>query len=204
MNVYRHIKKLLDIVLSIILLIVLLPLFVVIAIIVKVTSKGPVFFAHKRIGQNGREFNLYKFRTMVPDAEELINKFTSEQMKEFKNQYKLKNDPRVTKIGKVLRATSLDELPQLVNVLKGDLSLIGPRPIIKEELEKYKNNKNKFLSIKPGLTGYWVAYNTPDTTYEERIQMELHYVDNVSLVLDLKIFFKTIITVISRIIKTGD
>lgn len=204
MKIYTYIKRLIDIILSIILLILLFPLLIAIAVIVKISSRGPIFFAHKRIGKNGKEFKLYKFRTMVPNAEELINDFLPEQMKEFKNSYKLKNDPRVTRIGKVLRKNSLDELPQLVNVLKGDLSLIGPRPIIREELEKYKNNKDKLLSIKPGLTGYWVAYNTLETTYEERIQMELYYVDNVSFRLDVKIFFKTIIAVISRIVAIGD
>lgn len=204
MNRYIYIKRFIDIVLSIVLLVLLFPVLILISFIIKINSEGPIFFLHKRIGKNGKEFSLYKFRTMVPNAEELINEFTPEQIEEFKNSYKLKNDPRITKIGKILRKTSLDELPQLINVLKGDLSLIGPRPIIREELEKYKNDKNKFLSITPGLTGLWVAYTMPDTTYEERMEMELYYIDNISLKLDIKILFKTIMTVTSRILKMGD
>lgn len=204
MNTYSYIKRIIDIILSVTLLILLFPILIFIAIIVKITSKGSIFFLHKRIGKNGKEFKLYKFRTMVPNAEELIEKFTAEQMKEYKNTYKLKKDPRVTKAGKFLRKTSLDELPQLLNVLKGELSLIGPRPIIKEELDKYKNDKEKLLSIRPGLTGYWVAYNCPETTYEERIEMELYYVDNISLKLDIKIFFKTIGAILRRFLEIGD
>lgn len=204
MDLYKHAKRLIDIVVSMILIILLFPIFIIISIIVKLSSKGPIFFAHRRIGKNGKEFNLYKFRTMVPNAQELINNFSIEQMKEYKNQYKLKNDPRVTKVGKILRKTSLDELPQLINVIKGDISLVGPRPIIREELEKYKKNKEKFLSVTPGLTGLWVAYTTPETTYDERMKMELYYANNISFKLDVKILFKTIIRVIGRIIGIGD
>ena len=135
---------------------------------------------------------------MVPNAEELIKKFTPEQMKEFKENFKLENDPRITKVGKWLRKTSLDELPQLINILRGELSIIGPRPVIEKELEKYGNNKEKFLSVTPGLTGYWAANGRSDTTYEQRMQMELYYVDNISFKLDLKVFFKTIISVLKK------
>lgn len=203
MDKYKYIKRIMDIVLSIILIVLLFPLLILISVTVKLTSKGEVIFVHKRIGQNGKTFGLYKFRTMVPNAEELIEKFSPEQMIEYKNTFKLKNDPRVTKFGNFLRKTSLDELPQLFNVLKGELSLIGPRPIVKEELEKYKDNKEKLLSIKPGLTGCWVAYSNKETTYEERINMELNYVDNVSLKLDIKIFFKTIKAIINRFFMAG-
>ena len=139
---------------------------------------------------------IYKFRTMVENAEELIKQFTPEQMKEFKENFKLEKDPRVTKIGRVLRKTSLDELPQMLNIFKGQLSIIGPRPVIDEELEKYGNNKDKFLSVTPGLTGYWAANGRSDTNYDERMKMELYYVDNVSFKMDLKIFFTTIFAVI--------
>lgn len=203
MEVYKYLKRFIDIALAFLLLVLLFPLLILISVIVKLTSKGPVIFVHKRIGKNGKVFGLYKFRTMVPNAEELIEKFSSEQMIEYKNTFKLKNDPRVTKFGQFLRKSSLDELPQLFNVLKGELSLIGPRPIIKEELEKYKDNKEKLLSIRPGLTGYWVAYSNKETTYEERINMELNYVDNVSFKLDIKIFFKTINAIINRFFMAG-
>ena len=135
---------------------------------------------------------------MVENAEDLIKQFTPEQMKEFKENFKLENDPRVTKIGKVLRKTSLDELPQLINIIKGDISIIGPRPVVEEELEKYGINKNKFLSVTPGLTGYWAANGRSNTTYEQRMEMELYYVDNMSFKLDAKVFFKTVLSVVKR------
>ena len=135
---------------------------------------------------------------MVANAEELIKQFTPEQMKEFKENFKLENDPRITKVGNFLRKTSLDELPQLVNILKGDLSIIGPRPVIDEELEKYGSNKEKFLSVTPGLTGYWGANGRSCTSYEKRMEMELYYIDNLSWKMDIKIFFKTIISVLKK------
>lgn len=121
-----------------------------------------------------------------------------EARKEFEENQKLKNDPRITKIGDFLRKTSIDELPQLINVLKGEMSLIGPRPIVDGEIEKYGTNKDKFLSVKPGLTGYWAANGRNNITYSERIKMELYYVDNMSFGLDLKIFLKTIVSVIKK------
>ena len=119
-------------------------------------------------------------------------------MEEFKKNFKLENDPRITKMGKILRKTSLDELPQLINIIRGELSLIGPRPIVSRELEKYENNKNKFLSITPGLTGYWAANGRSNTTYEQRMIMELYYIDNISWKLDVKIFFRTILSVLKK------
>lgn len=197
-KVYIVVKRFLDIFLSLIGLILLSPIFLIIAIIIKLDSKGPVFFVHSRIGEKGKPIGIYKFRTMVTNAEELIKKFTPEQKEEFEKNFKLENDPRVTKIGNFLRKTSLDELPQILNILKGELSIIGPRPIVQDELEKYEDNKEKFLSVKPGLTGYWAANGRSDTSYEERIQMELYYVDNMSFWLDVKIFFKTIFAVIKK------
>lgn len=197
-NVYLHIKRFFDIVISTIGLIVLSPVFLILAIIVKVDSKGPIFFAHTRIGKNGKKFKMYKFRTMYENAQDMINDFTPEQMKEWKENFKLQDDPRITKVGKFLRKTSLDELPQIVNIIKGDLSIIGPRPVIEEELEKYGENKEKFLSITPGLTGYWQANGRSSTTYEQRMEMELYYIDNISPKLDVKIFFKTIESVIKK------
>ncbi len=197
-NIYKYIKRVFDFSLSFIGLIVLSPVFLLIALLIKKESNGPVFFLHKRIGKNGKEIYIYKFRSMVTNAEELIKNFTPEQMKEFKENFKLENDPRVTKIGKFLRKTSLDELPQLINILKGELSIIGPRPIVENELEKYGNNKEKFLSVTPGLTGYWAANGRSAITYEQRMMMELYYVDNISFKLDVKIFLKTIISVIKK------
>lgn len=154
LTTYKYVKRTLDVVIASIALVALFPIFLIIAILIKAESKGPVFFAHKRIGKNGKEIKILKFRTMVDNAEDLIKEFTPEQMEEFKKNFKLENDPRITKMGKFLRKTSLDELPQLINIIRGELSLIGPRPVIGMELEKYENNKRKFLSITPGLTGY--------------------------------------------------
>ena len=195
---YIKVKRIIDCILSTIALILLSPIYLIIAIAVKIDSQGPVFFKHTRIGKNGKIIKIYKFRTMVTNAEELIKQFTPEQMKEYKENFKLENDPRITKVGKFLRKTSLDELPQLLNIIQGDLALIGPRPVVKKELEKYGKNAGKFLSVTPGLTGNWAASGRSNTTYEERMKMELWYVDNISFITDVKIFFKTIIAVIKK------
>lgn len=195
---YRIIKRIMDVILATIGLIILLPIFAIIALAIKLESKGPVFFKHTRIGKDGKIIKLYKFRSMVQNAEDLIKKFTPEQMKEYKENYKLTDDPRITKIGNILRKTSLDELPQLLNIIKGELSIIGPRPVVQEELEKYGENAKKFLSVTPGLTGYWAANGRSNTTYEERMEMELYYVENISFKLDIEVFFKTIISVIKK------
>ena len=197
-NFYKFFKRFFDVVCSAIALILLSPVFLIISILIRLESKGPIFFVHKRIGKNGKTIGIYKFRTMVPNAEELIKSFTPEQMKEFKENFKLENDPRITKVGKILRKTSLDELPQLINILKGDLSIVGPRPVIQDEVEKYGNNKDKFLSVTPGLTGYWAANGRSTTTYPQRMTMELYYVDNISWKLDMKIIFKTFVSVIKK------
>lgn len=195
---YMQMKRILDVVVASIGLVILSPVFLLLAIMIKVNSKGSVFFAHTRIGKDGKKFKMYKFRTMYENAEEMIRNFTPEQKREWEENYKLKEDPRITSIGKILRRTSLDELPQIINIIKGDLSIIGPRPVIDKELEKYGESKEKFLSITPGLTGYWQANGRSETTYKQRMKMELYYVDHVSLKLDLQIFFKTFISVFKR------
>lgn len=195
---YKFVKRTTDVVLSSVAMVALLPIFAVIAIAIKIESKGPVFFKHTRIGKDGKIIKIYKFRSMVDNAEDLIKNFTPEQMKEYKENYKLSNDPRITKVGEFLRKTSLDELPQLINIIKGDLSIIGPRPVVAEELKKYGSNIEKFLSATPGLTGYWAANGRSCTSYEQRMQMELFYIDNASLKMDLNVFFKTIGAVLNR------
>lgn len=195
---YRIVKRTTDIILSLTSLVGLLPFFAIIALAIKLDSKGPVFFKHTRIGKDGKIIKIYKFRTMVENAEDLIKRFTPEQMKEYEENYKLSNDPRITKVGKFLRKTSLDELPQLINILKGDLSIVGPRPVVANELKKYGTNIKKFLSVTPGLTGYWAANGRSCTSYEQRMQMELFYIDNLSFKLDVKVFFKSIGAVLNR------
>lgn len=193
--VYDFFKRIFDIVCSLVALIILSPVFLIMAILVKTTSEGPAFFAHKRVGKNGKEIKIYKFRSMVTNAEELIKQFTPEQKAEYEKNFKLENDPRITKVGKFMRKTSLDELPQLLNILKGDISIVGPRPIMEVETEIYGNYRDMLLSVKPGLTGFWAVNGRSDTTYTRRRAMEIYYVKNRSLWLDIKIIFKTFASV---------
>lgn len=197
-SVYNIIKRTLDVLAAVIGSIVVSPIVLILAILVKIDSKGSVFFAHKRMGKDGKIIKVYKFRSMVINSEEILNNFTPEQKKEFEKNFKLENDPRITKMGNFLRKTSLDELPQLINILKGDMSVVGPRPIIQKEVAKYGEYAEKLFSVKPGLTGYWQANGRSDTTYEERVEMDMYYIDNRSLSLDIKIIFKTIISVIKK------
>lgn len=196
--IYDFVKRVFDIVWSLIGLIVLSPVFIILSILVKTTSEGPVFFAHKRVGKGGKTIKIYKFRSMVTNAEELIKQFTPEQKAEYEKNFKLENDPRITKIGNFMRKTSLDELPQLINILKGDISIVGPRPVMDVETKIYGNYRNMLLSVKPGLTGFWAANGRSHTTYTRRRAMEIYYVKNRSVLLDLKIIFKTFISVFKR------
>lgn len=195
---YRGIKRILNLLCSFVGVIVLSPFFLIISLLIKVTSKGPVFFVHERVGLNGRKFKLIKFRTMVNNAEEMIASFSPEQKKEWEENYKLKDDPRITKIGKFLRRTSLDELPQLINILKGDMSIVGPRPVVDEELNWYGDKKDKLLSVKPGLTGWWAVNGRSNVPYPERCDLELYYVDHISFALDAIIILKTLGAIIKK------
>lgn len=197
--IYDFVKRVFDIVWSLIGLIVLSPVFIILSILVKTTSEGPVFFAHKRVGKGGKTIKIYKFRSMVTNAEELIKQFTPEQKAEYEKNFKLENDPRITKVGNFMRKTSLDELPQLINILKGDISIVGPRPVMDVETKIYGNYRNMLLSVKPGLTGFWAANGRSHTTYTRRRAMEIYYVKNRSVLLDLKIIFKTFISVFKRV-----
>lgn len=195
---YFFIKRIFDFISALSLFIIISPIFLIIAIAIKVDSKGPVFFKHMRVGKNRKPLPTYKFRTMVTNAEELLKTLTPEQKKEYEENFKLENDPRITKIGKILRKTSLDELPQLLNIIIGNMSVVGPRPVVQKELEKFGDQVDKLLSVTPGLTGYWQANGRSNTTYEERVAMELYYVDHCSIWLDIKIIFQTIGAVIRK------
>jgi len=188
---YNVLKRFFDILLSVIGLIILSPVFLIISIIIKLTSPGPVLYKHKRVGYMGEEIEIYKFRSMVVDSDNFEKYFTKEQMKHFKENFKLENDPRITKIGKFLRKSSLDELPQLINIIKGQMSIVGPRPIVKDEVKKYGIYADTYFSVKPGLTGLWQVCGRSNTTYEERVQLDVKYVQNRSLLNDLKIILKT-------------
>ena len=197
-RLYSITKKSMDLVLSFIGLILLIPVFLILAILVKLDSKGPVFYAHTRKGKNRSDIKIYKFRTMYSNSDEIFESFSDEQKEEYYKNFKLDNDPRVTKIGDFLRRTSLDEIPQLINVLKGDLSLVGPRPIVEKEICKYGQYADKLFSVIPGITGYWQANGRSDTSYDERVKMDMYYIDNKSILLDIKIMFKTVISVIKK------
>ena len=201
--VYRFVKRLIDILGGLVGIILLVPITLCVYLARKILKEddGPLFYEQLRIGKNGKVFRMYKYRSMCIGAEKKLKEYleqNDEARKEFEENQKLRNDPRITKIGNFLRKTSLDELPQIINILKGEMSFIGPRPVVDGEIEKYGKNKAKFLSVKPGLTGYWQANGRSNTTYDERIEMELFYVDNQSLWLDIKILFKTFISVIKR------
>ena len=200
---YKFTKRIIDIIGSIIGILILIPTTLIIYLARKVLKedKGPLFYEQLRYGKNGKVFRLYKFRSMCIGADKKLKEYlenNDEAREEFEKTHKLQNDPRITKIGNFLRKSSLDELPQMINILKGDMSFVGPRPVVEKEVEEYGTNKDKFLSVRPGLTGYWQVNGRSNTTYEERMKMELYYVDNCSLWLDIKIFFKTFITVFKK------
>ena len=190
-SLYEVIKRLIDVVCSFMGVIVLSPLFIIIAIIIKTNSKGPVFFSQKRVGKNGKEFDMYKFRSMVVNAEELKEKLAA------KNEmsgpmFKMKDDPRVTKVGKFIRKTSIDELPQLWNVLKGDMSLVGPRPSLPKEVAQFESWMYKRLEVKPGLTCYWQVSGRNNIDFEDWMKLDIRYVEERSLFVDIKLILKTI------------
>lgn len=197
-ELYLKIKRLIDIILSLTAIILLLPIFLIIIIAIRLDSEGKALFRHYRLGKNGKKIGIYKFRTMVINADEIFRNFTREQKEEYEKNFKLENDPRITRIGNFLRKTSLDELPQLLNILIGDMSLIGPRPVVEKEIEKFGNRKNEYLSVLPGLTGWWACNGRSDTSYDERIELELYYIRNLSFKLDIKVFFKTIYSVLKK------
>ncbi len=196
--IYVFVKRLFDIFVSLFSLLLLSPLLLIIAFLIKVTSKGPVFYKHRRIGKKGKPFHIIKFRTMKNDNRPIEEQLTKEQLEQFYNEFKVDNDPRITVIGKLLRKTSLDELPQLFNILVGQMSLVGPRPILDIETEKYGLTRNVLLSVKPGLTSYWACHGRSNVDYQERINMELYYVKHRSWWMDIKIIFLTFIKVFKR------
>ena len=193
--VYLFVKRCFDIVCGLIGVVCLVPLIVIVKI-VNICNKDfdSIFYFQKRIGKDGKEFKLYKFRSMVVNADEVLfktlemNKLMAE---EYKKNRKLKNDPRITKVGKVIRKLSIDELPQLINVLKGDMSIIGNRPYLPREKEDMKDFYEDIIKTKPGITGYWQVNGRSKTTFKERLELERYYSNNYSLILDIKIFFKT-------------
>ena len=198
-TLYFIIKRLFDIFCSLVGCIFLLP----IALIVKISyllsgDSKTIFYKQKRIGKNGKFIYIYKFRSMVVNADEVLKKLLKDPKykKEWDENQKFENDPRITKMGKILRRTSLDEVPQFINVLKGDLSLIGPRPLIEGELDAHNGNHEIYEAVKPGITGWWAANGRSATTYEKRLELEYYYVKHCSILLDIKCIFRTIKAVV--------
>ena len=197
------VKRALDISVSLAALALLWPLFLTIAIAIKLTSKGPVLFRQKRIGQFGEEFTFLKFRSMYADNDPTIHKeyirsLIAKQLDGSQGGYKMKNDPRITPLGHFLRKSSFDELPQFINVLRGDMSLVGPRPPIRYEFENYSLwHRRRILEAKPGITGIWQVQGRSRTTFDEMVRMDLRYIRNQSLWLDVKILFRTPVAMVS-------
>jgi Undecaprenyl-phosphate galactose phosphotransferase WbaP len=188
-------KRIFDIVFSLLVLTIFSPLYLILVILVALNSQGPIFYVQKRIGKNHQAFNCIKFRTMVDNADKVLEAIMqdSDQMRqEFQASFKLKQDPRITKIGQFLRLTSLDELPQFWNVLKGEMSVVGPRPLVPEELPKYGCKINIVLQVKPGITGLWQVSGRNDIPYPKRVKIDVYYANNYNWLMDLWIISKTI------------
>ena len=200
-NLYFAIKRTFDILVGLLGLIVLIPLTIIIKIAYLITGdKAPIFYKQKRIGMNGQAIYIYKFRSMVPNADVVLKKLLKQKKyrEEWEANQKLDNDPRITKIGKFIRATSIDEVPQFLNVLKGDMSLIGPRPLVEGELDAHKGNHEIYESVRPGITGWWACSGRSALDYDERLKLEYFYAENACLSLDIKCIFKTIKAVIKK------
>ena len=191
---YECIKRIFDLLISLIAVIVLSPVLLVISAAIRMEDRGPILYRAQRVGRGGKPITVYKFRSMRMHADRLEDMLTPEELEEYKKNFKLEHDPRITKVGAFLRKTSLDELPQLFNILAGTLSLVGPRPVLQEETELYGDKRALLLSCKPGLTGLWQARGRSNVTYEDgrRQALELSYVSHRSLWLDIKILFWTV------------
>lgn len=200
-KVYHFIKRVFDVLISLLALIFVIPLTIVIWIFYRFgDNKGPVFFKQLRIGKNHKKFYIYKYRSMVVDADKKLKANRELYQQYVKNNYKLtpNMDPRITKFGAFLRKTSLDELPQFFNILSGSMSLIGPRPVVEEELVMYGGDVNEFLSVIPGAMGYWQASGRSNVNYPERCDLELYYVRNASLKFDIVVLFKNVKSIITQ------
>ncbi len=206
MPTYDQQKRILDIIVAVGLFIVFLPIWVIVPVLIYFDSGWPIIFAHRRIGKNGREFELYKFRSMVQDADEILHKRDKKLLEQFKNgDWKIANDPRITRLGKILRSLTIDEFPQLYNVLRGDMSMIGPRAYLKAELDeqtkRYPETREfitAILSVKPGITGPWQTSGRNEVPFSIRAKMDADYAHRKSLITDISILFKTPKAMISK------
>lgn len=198
--IYRFLKRLFDMTVSVLGLIVLSPILLIIALMIKLDSPGPVFHKRVCVGRDNNPYYMYKFRSMTQNADELFDLFTPEQLEDYMHGVKIDGDPRITRIGHILRQTSLDEIPQLISVLKGDMSLVGPRPVIEREAAEYGADREKLLSCRAGITGCWQVEGRGTIPFlsEEAKRLQLYYVEHQSLGLDILLLFKTVKVVLSR------
>lgn len=191
-KLYLFFKRAMDIVGSLLGLIILSPIFLIVSVLIKLEDpKGKIFFSQERNGLNGKTFNMYKFRSMVHNAEELLEGLM-EQNEQSGPAFKMKDDPRITKIGKFIRKTSIDELPQLINILKGDMSIVGPRPPIPREVEQYTEYQLQRLLVKPGLTCYWQVGGRNEIGFDEWVELDIKYIEERNLWIDIKLILKTV------------
>jgi len=194
---YQLGKRIFDLVMATIGLIVLSPIFIGVYLLILFTGGFPVVYRQTRVGRNGKHFAIYKFRTMVRNAEQILRD-RPELMEEYLRTYKIANDPRISKLGHFLRSTTLDELPQLFNVLKGEMSLVGPRPVVPPELEKFGEDQDIYLYMKPGCAGLWQCSGRSDLSYEERVRLDLMYCKKASLRYDFRILCRTLLAIALR------
>ena len=200
-DIEKFIKYILDFILSFIGIIILSPVYFYIAYKIKSEDGGKIIYSYDCVGKNGKIFKCYKFRSMIENSQEVLAEYLKNNLdakKEWETFYKLKNDPRITKIGLKLRKSSLDELPQLFNVLKLEMSLVGPRQIVKDEIVKFGKYIDSYYSVRPGITGYWQVSGRSEVNYKTRVEMTVWYINNWSLWLDIKILFKTIDVVLKK------
>lgn len=197
----QFVKRTFDLIVSILGTIAISPFLIAIALIIKLGSKGPVLYSHKRIGRNGNHFYCYKFRSMVSDADQILQKYLDnnpEARDEWEKNHKLKHDPRVTRVGEFLRTSSLDELPQLLNVIRGEMSLVGPRPIVDDEITKYGKNFIDYVLVRPGMTGLWQTSGRSNTSYTKRVRLDAWYVRNWNIWLDVGLLVRTVRVLLSK------
>ena len=200
-GIYKFVKRAFDFIVALAAIVAISPLLLIISAIVYLGDPGPVIYGQLRIGKNGKAFKMWKFRSMYKNADKMIDQLTDEQRQQYITEFKIDNDPRITPVGNFLRKTSLDELPQLFNVLCNDMSLVGPRPLIESEIQTYYADMfDTLLSVKPGVTGYWQAYARNNATYQsgQRQQMEMYYVNHASIMLDIRVLFRTVVSVLRK------
>ena len=198
---YLFLKRVFDLMFSFFAIIFLIPLVFIIKIIYIINGDyKSIFYSQARVGKNGKMFSLYKFRSMVPNADEVLKELLKDPkyIIEWEQNQKFDNDPRITKVGRFLRKTSLDEFPQFINVLFGQMSMIGPRPLVPGELDAHNGNHNLYESVKPGISGYWATHGRSSTNYDERLNLEYYYCKNASLLLDIRVIFMTVYVVFKR------